>query len=177
MALTGHTQVCAENRGGVRRVAITERANVTSWTVDVNGQVTAITMASGTTFEIFENESETVEFTENGTFVNKSTVYEQLLDASWMGWNNDSRKSLLSLYANSPCGLVVIHLEESGGTYIWGILPTDTAEDVKFVARMEKSTRKTGKKLDDPSMTEYQLKARNIAPAAVFTPGWAGVPL
>ncbi len=178
MALTaGHTITCAPNSGGVRRVAITERSNIASWTLGAGGDVATLTMVATKKFFVFEAEQETIEFIEEGKYTNKTTVFTQMLDMSWVNWAIADRASLLELYSNSACGLVVIHLEETGTPWIWGLLPTDTAESVKFVARMEKSTRKTGKKLDDVAQTDIQLKAVNIVPATKFTPGWAGVPL
>jgi len=73
--------------------------------------------------------------------------------------------------------MVCIHLEETGTAFIWGILPSDVAEDKKFVVRMNTSARTTGRALNDSAQVELVLSARNIVPAAVFTPGWAGVPL
>lgn len=177
MALTAHSVGCGANTGGVRRVAVALRSDVSSVTTDVNGQVTAITMVSSAVFKSFENEAETVEFVEDGTFENKSKLFDQSLNADWMGWTNADRLSLLSLYDNSPCGLVVIHEEESGTTFIWGINPSAPSVDEKYYAKISKSSRKTGKKFNDPAMVSYTLAARTTVPAAVFTPGWAGVPL
>lgn len=174
---TGHTVSCTPNSGGVRRVAIALRGDVASVTTDVNGQVTAITMVSSAVFKPYENEAETVEFIENGSFENKSTLFEQSLAADWMGWGNADRLALLQLYQNSPCGLVIIHEEESGTAFIWGINPTAPTVDEKYYAKMQSSNRTTGKAFTDAAKTTYTLMARTTVPAAVFTPGWAGVPL
>lgn len=177
MALTaGHSVTCGNNSGGVRRVAIANRQDVASVTVS-SGTITAITMVATKLFYLFENESETVEFIEEGTYTNKSKVFEQMLDASWINWTTADRTSLLQLYEASACGLVVIHEEEDGECWLWGINPSAPTVEDKYYVKMEKSSRKTGKKFDDPSQTDYQLKARTTEPAAKFTPGWAGVPL
>lgn len=178
MSLTvGHTTACGPNSGGVRRLAVISRADVTSITVDTDGQVTAIVPAVGKVFKVFESEAETVEFTEKGTFENKSKLFEQSITADWMGWGNADRLSLVALYNESPCGLVVIHEEESGLAFIWGINPNAPTVDEKFYAKVQESNRTTGKAFNDPSKTTYTLMARTTTPAAVFTPGWAGVPL
>jgi hypothetical protein len=178
MALTaGYTQACSPNAGGVRRVALASRADVSTWVVDVNGQVTGITMVATKKFYEFEAELETIEFTENGSFANKTTLFEQSINMTWLPYGSTARKALLELYNESPCGMVCIHLEETGTAFIWGILPSDVAEDKKFVVRMNTSTRTTGRALNDSAQVELVLSARNIVPAAVFTPGWAGVPL
>lgn len=178
MALTaGYTQACTANAGGIRRVALASRADVSTWVVDVNGQVTGITMVATKKFYEFEAELETIEFTENGSFTNKTTIFEQSLNMTWSPYGSAARKSLLDLYNESPCGMVCIHLSETGTTFIWGILPSDVAEDKKFVVRMNTSARTTGRALNDASQVELVLSARNLVPAAIFTPGWAGVPL
>lgn len=178
MPLTsGYIQACTANAGGIRRVALASRADVSTWVVDVNGQVTGITMVATKKFYEFEAELETIEFTENGSFTNKTTIFEQSLNMTWLPYGSAARKSLLDLYNESPCGMVCIHLSETGTCFIWGILPSDTAEDKKFVVRMNTSARTTGRALNDASQVELVLSARNLVPAAIFTPGWAGVPL
>ncbi len=134
-------------------------------------------MASGKTFEVFENETETVEFKEDGTFANRSQVITQGLDMTWAGWKNSDRKSLKALYDESACGLVVIHQEETDTCWMWGINPAAPTETVKYVARIKESKRTTGKKFDDANQAQVMLEARTTELAAVFTPGWAGVPL
>lgn len=178
MALTaGYTQACTANAGGVRRVALASRADVSTWVVDGTGAVTGITMVATKKFYEFEAELETIEFIEAGTFANKTTLFEQSLDMTWLPYGSAARTALINLYNESPCGMVCIHLEETGTAYIWGILPSDTAEDKKFVVRMNTSNRTTGRALNDAAQVELQLTARNIVPAAIFTPGWSSVPL
>ena len=178
MALTaGYTQACTANAGGVRRVALASRADVSTWVLDPNGTITGITMVATKKFYEFEAELETVEFVENGSFANKTTLFEQSINMTWLPYGSAARTALINLFDESPCGMVCIHLEETGTAFIWGILPTDTAEDKKFVVRMNTSARTTGRALNDASQVELQLTSRNILPAAIFTPGWAGVPI
>lgn len=158
-------------------MAAISRTDVASITVGTDGQVTAIVPAAGKVFKAFENEAETVEFIEDGTFANKSSLFEQSITADWMGWTSADRTSLLALYKESPCGLVIVHEEESGVAFIWGINPDAPTVEEKYYAVMKESKRTTGKAFNDPSKTTYTLMARTTTPAAVFTPGWAGVPL
>lgn len=64
-ALTSsYTLDCRDNVGGIKKVYLTEHANVTAIT-SASGVITAITMAASKVFRTYELEKETGEFTEN----------------------------------------------------------------------------------------------------------------
>ena len=54
MLTAGYTQACTANAGGVRRVALANRQDVSTWVVDGTGAVTGITMVATKKFYEFE---------------------------------------------------------------------------------------------------------------------------
>lgn len=177
MPLSSHIINCVAGAGGVKRFAVAERKDIDTLTVGPNGDVTALTMVATKLFYLFESEDETIEFIEKGKGVNKSSSFEQSLEFDWLNWSNPDRKSLAELYASSACGMVVIHQEETGLCWIWGLNAADPTEKVKYVVRVDSSERKTGKKLEDANVATIKLMAKNRVQAAQFTAGWAAVPL
>lgn len=180
MALSaGRSKACPTDGcvGGVDRMFITERENVTGVTTNADGEVTAIMLASGKVFYEFVNEDETVEFKEDLKIENKAKVVEQSLDVTWACNNTADRKLIEEMAANQCEGFVIIHVEEAGDTaFIWGLNPTKPASK-KGSVRLESATRTTGKAYGDANQKTFLLKARARAMAVKFTPGAAGVPL
>ena len=79
----GITLDCRQGAGGIKKLYLTEFANVSSVTSS-SGSVTAITMASGKKFWTVEVELEDAQFDENATvsIENGTTFYEQTLTFS-----------------------------------------------------------------------------------------------
>jgi hypothetical protein len=164
--------------GGVARIALASREDIESITVDSTTRaVTAIVMKAGKKFYKFDYTSERVKFKETSTRANKSSLFEQMLDATAIGYSQDDRNSLEDLHACSACGMVAIHEEETGVSWIWGINPSKPDITNKYYVELEKTDRDTKEKFDEENSHSLTLKARTTKPATQFTPGWAGVPL
>ena len=109
MALTaGRSAVCVLQQGGVVRMALADRADVASITVDTDKSVTAITMESGKLFYAFSFQAETLKFTEDGSFPNLTALFEQKIQGTWNGCSQEDRTALVSLYNSSASGMVCI---------------------------------------------------------------------
>lgn len=178
MALTaGRAAVCALQQGGVVRMALADRADVASITVDTDKSVTAITMETGKFFWEFSFQAETLKFTEDGSFPNLTALFEQKIQGTWNGWSQEDRTALVSLYNSSACGMVCIAELENGETIIFGINPDKPTVEDKYVVRMETSKFDSGAAFTDPIKNDLVLAARTSSPATSFVDGWAGVPL
>ena len=179
MALTaGRSNDCAvAGTGGVRRVALADRADIASVTVDpVSKAITAITMVATKRFWQFDYTEEGVKFTENGSRANNSQLVEQMLDARYLGHTQTDRNHLEALNDSSNCGMVCIHEEETGEVFLWGLNPKSPTVTNKYTVKFEKSERTTNEKFDEANQGTVTLKSRTTAYATKFTPGWSGVP-
>jgi hypothetical protein len=179
MALTqGRLNDCdISGTGGVTRVAIIDRSDVDSITIDPTTKaVTAITLVSGKKFYQFDYTEEGVKFVENSSRANNSQLVDQMLDTRYLGHTQADRNHIEQLHGSSNCGMVVIHEEETGITWIWGINPKKPTVKNKYAVKLEKSDRTTNEKLEDANQGSVSLKARTTALSTQFTPGWSGVP-
>jgi len=165
----GNAKSCAaKTTGGSNFLYLADRVNVASVVEDVDGKVTGITMAVGEVFYKFEfasNQSQFVEDLSN----EGGTQITQTYNMVWESWNQDKRNTLLEM-ADCNCGMVAIHGENTGLSYIWGLLET---EEVKlFTANRDSGTAKT-----DVNQVAPTLQAISTIFAQEFTLGQGGIPV
>lgn len=177
-ALTaGRAKSCAggECSGGVDRIYIANKADILTVTV-TSDAVTAITMAASKVFYRFDSEDDMAMFKETLKVTGCSTVVDQELNLGYFCRNDVDRKTIMELAGASCCGLVVIHKESTGNTWIWG-LDTADVSSTRIKGKLDTVTSDTGKLFEDQNKSELVVKAKSKYLAQKFTPGVAGVPL
>lgn len=179
MALVARAATCTVQKGGVVRMALADRADIASVTVNADKEITAITMVATKLFYQFSFQAETLKVTEDGSLENLSSLFVQKIQGTWQGWSLADRKSLVSLYNSSACGMVCIAELENGSLIIFGINPDYPTVEDKYVVRMETSKFDSGAAFNDPIKNDLVLAARSSSPITKFTTanGWDDVPL
>jgi hypothetical protein len=146
--------------GGVKEIYMVDRSDVDTITVGVGGDVTAITMLAAADFFKFEFASNTAQFTD--TLDNTAgTIVTQVIRMTWKGRSQDDINAIMALAA-CQCGLVVIHVENNGNTYIWG---ADETEE----ALLLNSNGDSGTLKSDPNQEEVFIQAIATKKARTFT--------
>lgn len=172
----GRTKTCLNDcTGGVDRIFIGNKDEILAVTV-VNDEVTAITMAASKVFYEFKAEENTAEFKETSQLQGCANVVNQELDLEYFCRNTADRKTLIELAKASCCGLVVIHKEGTGSTWIWG-LDTSDIGSTRVKGALDTTSGTTGKLFEDQNKTALVIKAKAKVYAQRFVPNVAGVPL
>lgn len=134
MAIATYTKACEKNTGGNARVFIAEAPNVTAVTVTA-GEVTAITMATGTFFEESQAEIDTVIRTEVAEGRRRNISYTHRVEMQFSKPSVDLSTFRDSLAAASPCGMCAIVQDSNGTSWLVGWNETDTANRGLFLVQ------------------------------------------
>lgn len=171
---TGITASCATGccSGGINRIWIAQKDDVTSLTRDPADEVTAIVMVATKVF--YE-----IQFLEFSAVLNEATVVEnnnvsidQTLEFTESCWNDTLRQRLQELL-NCCCGMIVIVEEMSGITKIFG-----DPVDLKFGrVKVRGIDGTSGAAFADPNQQVVTLGSFAAKLIVEFTPGAAGVPV
>lgn len=135
---SGITLDCLDGKGGVQAVYITELENLSTFTADTSGNVSAMTLDSGKQFFTFELEKEDAQFGETltGSVENGTFSYAQSLTFSIKKLSANKRH-LLKLIAQNR--VMVIILDRNGNYLLMG----------KTGARLTSTDANTGKLFGD----------------------------
>ena len=168
------TDACA---GGVERFWVAPFDAVDAVTVDANGIVDSITMATLPTaglFYEFEAYQETTGFTETGTRENANTSFEQVLVASFI-CRSQEKRNVIEQLQSCACGLVIIHKEASGKRFIWGLRSSQLSTlGVGYAAQLTGNEAVTGQAITDVNQETITItakttfKARELSSAVVI---------
>lgn len=128
---SGICRDCDNNAGGVTKLYITDLENVTSVTA-TSGTISAIGLASGTTFYEFAFNKNTSTFSEKTTISieNGSTFYEQTISLV-IPRREVSKRNVLALMVQKPLAVIV---KDANGLYwlvgeVEGAYVTEVASD------------------------------------------------
>lgn len=125
MAITqGRANTCTTSlcSGGAGTLYLANANEVSSITVNASGAATAITMTStAANFYEYEFRDFSAAFTETGTVdpVTKAKSVEQTFTGIWT-CRNQADRNIIEEMASSSCGLVAVHVENTGRYWIWG---------------------------------------------------------
>ena len=134
MAIAVYTKACEKNTGGNARVFFTEAANVSSVTV-TSGEVSAITMATGTTFHEVQAEIDTVIRTETAAGRRTNISYTHRVEMKF-GKPQTALNTLSdSLTDASACGIIAIVQDGNGNCWLVGYNETDTTNRGLYVVQ------------------------------------------
>ena len=152
--IEGITLDCRQGAGGIKKLYLTEFANVSSVTSS-SGSVTAITMASGKKFWTVEVELEDAQFDENATvsIENGTTFYEQTLTFSVYKMTAKNRNIVRLLTQNR---LMVI-VQDADDVYHLG--------GETRAMHLTAGTRSTGKAMGDKNGYSLTLTGKEPLPA------------
>lgn len=117
---SGYSKSCRDAQGGIKKFYVTEKANISSYTV-VSGVVTAITMAGGRKFWLYEQELNTASTVEAPTTnrQNGSFFVDQTLNAVFNKRSAASSYQFKTLAVND---LVFISQEQTGTNFVFGLV-------------------------------------------------------
>lgn len=110
----GITKGCLPNQGGVQKVYITDFENVLSVT-ESNGTVSAITLASATSYYGFEFNRDTAEMQDNVTInIQNGTNYQAQMVTLIIPRREVAKRNVLKLLLNKTLSIIV---EDFNGLY------------------------------------------------------------
>ena len=122
---SGTTRNCATKKiGGSNFLYVADRQDVDSITIDPTGEISAITMVAAAVFYKFEFAPNQSNYTETGA---NSGEWVQAYTFVNEGRDQAKRNAIQEL-ADCNCGLVVIHGENTGKTWLWGFNEGEEAE-------------------------------------------------
>lgn len=125
MAITqGRANTCTTGlcSGGAGTLYLANANEVSSVTTNASGAATAITLTStAANFFEFEFRDFSAAFTETGTVdpVTKAKSVEQTFTGIWT-CRNQADRNIIEELASSSCGLVAVHVENTGRYWVWG---------------------------------------------------------
>lgn len=102
-----YLQPCEANAGGVRRLWLTNRDDVNTFTL-TGEDYTAILMEAGKVFFKHEFEQESFIFTETGSKENNTFAFEDVLVFLLSKMDSDQRKAIMDMVDSSICGMIAI---------------------------------------------------------------------
>lgn len=154
---TALSQVCQAWSGGLARLYLVDKADVTSMTL-TGTQYSAITMVSGKVFKEFEFAEDLAERRETANRAESGSVsITGELEFYIRGLNNTNRTSIEEIIASSTCGVIAIAVDFQGTKWVHGY-----GELSKRAMRIATGTAMSGKKLDDATGTTIILN--NVTP-------------
>ena len=156
--------------GGIGKLYLATANQVTSITTNATASVTAITMTS--TAAVFYE----VEFRDNsGAFTETVTQDPDTLsvavEQSLVGIINcrdQELRNLIQDMANQACGLVCVHVENTGNYWIWG---AETVGAKKRPARLTSSEGLSGALFTDSNQETLTLSCRTTNKARFIVDG------
>ena len=146
--------------GGSSSLHLADKADVASLTIDGSGVVTGLTMVTAKIFYKFvfaANSAQFLEDTNNEGGLQVTQTFNQI----WESFNNTQRLALTEL-ASCNCGMVAIHRENTGLSWLWGF---DETEEVYLLTAL----RDSGTAKSDTNQVAPVLQALATSFAREFT--------
>jgi hypothetical protein len=156
--------------GGIGKFYVANANQVTSITNNASGATTAITMAS--TAAVFYE----IEFRDNsGAFTETVTqdpdTLSVAIEQSLVGVINcrdQELRNLINDMAGQACGLVCVHVENTGNYWIWGV---ETIGAKKRVARLTSAEGLSGALFTDSNQETLTITCRTTQKARFIVNG------
>lgn len=123
-AIANYAKTCAKNVGGNSGIYIAEKANTTTVAV-TTGEVTGITMASGTYFEEVDAEIDTIIRTQTGEGTTNNIKYLHRVEMKFVKPSTALNVLRNALADASPCGILTIITDGNGTSWLTGYNETD----------------------------------------------------
>lgn len=168
---TGRTTACTLGTcaGGAGKLYLANANEVSSVTTSTAG-VTAITMTStAANFYEFDFRDFSANFTQTTTqdLDTLAVSTEQTFTGIWT-CRTQADRALVEDLANQACGMVAVHVENTGTYWIWGV---ETVGGKKLPARLATAESDSGTALTDPNQTTITITCRTNKTAQVLVDG------
>jgi len=132
MAIGTYTRSCNKNVAGNSNVFLTEAANLSSVTV-TSGEISAITMASGQTFQQVQANIDGVIRTEEGAGSRNNISYTHQVEMFFNRPSTELSALRDSLTAASSCGVLAIVQDANGECWLSGYNEIDGTDRALYV--------------------------------------------
>ena len=156
--------------GGIGKLYIANANQVTSITTNATAAVTAITMTStAAVFYDVEFRENSGEFTE--TITQDPDTLSVAIEQSLVGTINcrdQELRNLIQDMANQACGLVCVHVENTGNYWIWGV---ETVGAKKRPVRLTNVEGLSGALFTDSNQETLTLSCRTTNKARFIVNG------
>jgi hypothetical protein len=156
--------------GGIGKLYIANANQVTSITNNASGATTAITMASSAAvFYEFEFRDNSGAFTE--TVTQDPDTLSVAIEQSLVGIINcrdQELRNLIQDMANQACGLVCVHVENTGNYWIWG---AEVIGSKKRPARLTSAEGLSGALFTDSNQETLTITCRTTNKARFIVNG------
>lgn len=156
---------CSANTGGLVNVWITDKANVSSFTLS-GSEYNAVTMVSSAVFYKYEFEQDTGVYRENVSRENYSTIVSHELEFYLTKMATAQRDALQDIIDSSTCGMVAICEDANGSKWVVGYSENQLLARPLKVQSMEGTT---GAAFTDGNGSSVILASSDTEKARVFT--------
>ena len=159
---SGYSVSCSTScSGGLNKFWLASIGDISALTF-TSGELTAITMVSTNKFYEFTPYQETGSWVEAGERTNCNTVVTQTLTGVFPCHAQDMKEAIDELKA-CCCGFVVIHEENNGSRWIWGVPQSLSNNGVHFPAQLTAFETTTGTAINDQNQASVTLVSRGTA--------------
>ena len=156
---------CENNTGGLVNIWLTDKANVSSFTLS-GSSYNAVTMVSSAVFYKYEFEQDLAEYTNPASRENSSTLVNHNIEFYLTKMTATQRDANQSLFDSSTCGMVAI--VEDGNTNKWVV---GYSENFALARPLKIASTEggTGKAFSDGNGTVVNLASSDNELARDFT--------
>jgi len=156
---------CENNTGGLVNLWLTDKANVSTFTL-VGGEYTAATMVSSAVFYKYEFEQDQAEYTNPASRENSSTLVNHNIEFYLTKMSTTQRNAIQALFDSSTCGMVAICEDANNNKWVVGYSENfGTARPLKIAS----TEGTTGKAFTDGNGTVVNIASSDNELARVFT--------
>jgi len=164
-ALAGYVRPCTAKSSGIRKLYLTEKANVTDFTL-AGELFTAVTMDGAAVFYEYEFEQDTCSMKETVSFENSCKKVTHDIEVKLDQMTEDTRLEIEALADASHCGLIGFAIDMNGNQWTLGY--SDELKKDRPL-RMVTATGDTGKALTDASGETLAFQAIDTRKARKYT--------
>ena len=133
MAIASYSKACSKNVGGNSAVYVTEATNLSSATVTA-GEISAVTMATGKTFQEVQADLDSVVHTQEGAGSQNNISYTHRVEMRFAKPSTELNTLRDSLADASPCGILCIVQDGNGESWLVGYNATDLTNRALYLA-------------------------------------------
>lgn len=161
---TALAQSCTAFSGGLQKLYLVDKADVTSMTL-TGSQYSAITMVATKVFKEFAFNDDSAERRENEAMADSgSVVVTGEIEFYIKGLTDTNRSAISEIIASSTCGVIAIAVDNQGTKWVHGY-----NELSKRAMKLVTAAGTSGKKFGDISGTTLTLQNETGELSRVFT--------
>lgn len=127
MALANYSKTCSKNVSGNGLFYLTEASNILTVTIN-SGEVTALTLATGKSFSVIDNDLDSLIRSQEGTGSGDKFSYVHKIEAKFSKLSTSLNTLRNAIADASPCGMVALVKDSNGTWWLVGYNATDGTE-------------------------------------------------